>query len=97
MTEKAFKLSSPVATQGEGGTVTLTEITLRAPTARELFDFGIPFNENDMIAGPVLRDWIMRLSGRDGSVVDAMGLAETVQMARWIGGFFKAAGTDAKN
>ena len=97
MTEKTFKLSQPIVTQGETGTVTLTEITLRPPKAREVFDFGIPFNDNDMITGPVLREWIMRLSGQDGSVVDDMGLAETMDIARWIGGFFKAAGTDAKN
>lgn len=97
MTEKTFKLSSPIVTQGETGTVTLTEITLRPPKAREMFSFGIPFNEDDMIVGPVLRDWIMRLAGQDGSVVDELGLAETMQIARWIGGFFKASGADAKN
>lgn len=97
MTEKTFPLSEPIKTHGEKGAVDLKEITLRSPKARELFDYGVPFTEADMIDGPVLRQWIVRLSGQGADVVDELGLAETIQIAKWVGGFFKAAGTDAKN
>jgi hypothetical protein len=96
--EKTFTLTEPVTANG-GEKV--TEITLRSPKAKELFDFGQPFRipaEGEfVIQYDVVREYLLRLSGKGGEVLDGLEPADLMDMSIWLCQRVQQAGPDAKN
>lgn len=95
MTDTTIPLSAPVtATDDSGNVITLTALTLRAPTGRDLRICGVPMTmaadgSNSIDAEAVSR-LIGALAGQPAFVVDRLPAADWMAAMRTVVGFFRA-------
>lgn len=93
---KTFPLSKPITvvatTDGKSAPAEVSEITLREPTADEMFDFSHPFRfirrpeggQETVIDGAALKKWIGRLSGQEAAI-GAMAARDLQPITEWLG------------
>jgi hypothetical protein len=97
MAEKVFSLSKSIKAHGKNGAEDLAQLTLREPTASDVFDLEMPFRtfasmpgpgKPQMVElqmnGPAVAAWIARLSGHDKGVLGAMTAQDMRKIYDWL-------------
>lgn len=92
--ERTFSLSIPIerpAKNGSGMEV-ISKLTLRTPLAIDIFDIGGTVTQTSYVKGAIrvamdaqlLREWIKRLSGEDGTVIGQMAGRDIKLIYDWL-------------
>lgn len=97
--DKVLKLSRPVKDIHDAK---VTELKLRRPTGREVFEIGVlPFtvgaDDSFAFTFPVVRSYLLRLSGQGGDVIDALDVSDLMAAATWLSSCFNTTGDDLGN